>query len=167
MIDKLQPKIKISSDKQFVGMSKVMSLTNDTTGELFRTFMPRKKEIQNVKNDKVLDLRVYNESYFLEFNPSSEFEKYVLVECHPITEIPNGMMVYNFIGGEYAVFEYKGLSTDKRIYDYIFRKWLPQSKYTLDQRPHFEVLGPKTKLNDPNSEEEIWVPIKLKSDENV
>jgi AraC family transcriptional regulator len=143
-------------------MSKTMSLVNDMTGELFRTFMPRKKEIQNLKNSNVLDLRVYDENYFLEFNPSAKFTKYVLVECNQITEIPNEMTVYSFKGGEYAVFEYKGLSADKSIYDYIFREWLPNSKYQLDSRPHFEVLGPKTKLNDPNSEEEIWVPIKTR-----
>lgn len=161
MTHRLQPKIKISSDKQFVGMSKKMSLVNDLTGELFRAFMPRKKEIINLKSANVFDLRVYDNTYFLEFNPSTEFVKYVLVECDQLTEIPNGMEVYNFIGGEYAVFEYKGLAADKSIYEYIFREWLSNSKYTLDNRPHFEVLGPKTKLNDPSSEEEIWVPITL------
>jgi AraC family transcriptional regulator len=40
---------------------------------------------------------------------------------------------------------------------------LPLSKeYELDDRPHFEILGDKYKNNDPNSEEEIWIPIKLK-----
>ena len=162
MTQKPQPTIKISSDKQFVGMSKKMSLVNDATGELFRTFMPRKKEILNLKNSNVLDLRIYDDSYFKEFSPTTEFVKYVLVECNQLTEIPNGMEVYDFKGGEYAVFLYKGLAADKRIYEYIFREWLPNSKYTLDNRPHFEVLGPKTKLNDPDSEEEIWLPIKLK-----
>lgn len=165
MSHKLQPIIKISPDKQLLGMSKKMSLVNDLTGELFRTFMPLKKEIQGLKNSNVLDLRVYGESYFLKFNPSAEFVKYVLVECNQLTEIPNGMEVYDFKGGEYAVFLYKGLAADKRIYEYIFREWLPDSKYTLDNRPHFEVLGPKTKLNDSDSEEEIWLPIKFKKEQ--
>jgi AraC family transcriptional regulator len=30
----------------------------------------------------------------------------------------------------------------------------------LDQRPHVEVMGEKYKNNDPDSEEEIWIPIK-------
>ena len=50
MTHKLQPKIKISFDKQFVGMSKKMSLVNDTTGELFRTFMPRKNKKTRINN---------------------------------------------------------------------------------------------------------------------
>ncbi|MCB0855813.1 MAG: GyrI-like domain-containing protein, partial [Bacteroidetes bacterium] len=48
------------------------------------------------------------------------------------------------------------------IFQYIFFECLPKSDYLLDNRPHFEVLGEKAKLNDPNSEEEIWVPIRLK-----
>ncbi|WP_371811654.1 GyrI-like domain-containing protein [Flavobacterium sp. M31R6] len=42
----------------------------------------------------------------------------------------------------------------------MFRTWIPNSKYDLDHRPHFEILGAKYKKDDPNSEEEIWVPIK-------
>ena len=62
--------------------------------------------------------------------------------------------------GLYAVFNYKGLSSDNSIFQYIFSKWIPESNYLLDDRPHFEILGVKYKNNDPNSEEEIWIPIK-------
>ena len=49
-----------------------------------------------------------------------------------------------------------------RIFQYIFGTWLPTSIYTIDNLPHFEILGKKYKNNDPTSEEEIWIPIKLK-----
>jgi AraC family transcriptional regulator len=42
----------------------------------------------------------------------------------------------------------------------FFSTWLPDSEYRLDVRPHFEVLGEKYKNDDPESEEEIWIPIK-------
>lgn len=64
--------------------------------------------------------------------------------------------------GVYAVFDYKGLNTDSRIFIYIFKKWLPQSDYLLDERPHFEILGERYKNADPGSEEEIWIPVKPK-----
>ena len=48
------------------------------------------------------------------------------------------------------------------IFQYIFSEWIPQSDYSVDDRPHFEVLGAKYKNNDPDSEEEIWIPIKKK-----
>ena len=67
-------------------------------------------------------------------------------------------------GGLYAVFDYKGSSDASYIYQYIYGIWIPNSEYVLDARPHFEVLGEKYKNNDPTSEEEIWIPVKLKWD---
>jgi AraC family transcriptional regulator len=46
--------------------------------------------------------------------------------------------------------------------NYIFMEWLPQSNYQLDNRPHFQILGEKYKHNQPDSEEEVWIPIKTK-----
>ena len=63
-------------------------------------------------------------------------------------------------GGLYAVFFYKGSSSDTKIFQYIFTNWLPDSGYTLDNRPHFEILGENYKNGDPGSEEEIWIPVK-------
>ena len=34
------------------------------------------------------------------------------------------------------------------------------SEYEFDNRPQFEILGEKYKNNAPDSEEEIWIPIK-------
>ena len=65
-------------------------------------------------------------------------------------------------GGLYAVFDYKGSSADPSIFQYIYTDCLPKSEYLLDDRPHFEILGEKYKNNDPESEEEIWIPIKTK-----
>ena len=59
-------------------------------------------------------------------------------------------------------FFYKGLNTDHKIFEYIFKEWLPKSNYILDNRPHFEVLGENYKNDNADSEEEIWIPVKLK-----
>jgi AraC family transcriptional regulator len=37
---------------------------------------------------------------------------------------------------------------------------LPASGYELDDRPHFEILGERYKNNDPDSEEELWFPVR-------
>jgi AraC family transcriptional regulator len=73
------------------------------------------------------------------------------------------MSTYTLPGGLYAVFSYKGLNTDHAIFESIFRAWLPNSKYELDDRPHFEILGANYRNNDPYSEEDIWVPVKPKN----
>jgi AraC family transcriptional regulator len=73
------------------------------------------------------------------------------------------METFTLTSGLYAVFQYKGTANEAAgTFQYILGTWLPNSEYTLDSRPHFEILGEKYKNNDPDSEEEIWIPIKPK-----
>ena len=114
--------------------------------------MPRKKEILNIISEDLISMQVYDNGIILgDINQS--FEKWATKEVMTFDNIPEGL---------YAVFNYKGLSTDSSIFIYIFNTWLPNSNYTLDNRPHFEVLGEKYKNGDLNSEEEIWIPIREK-----
>lgn len=83
------------------------------------------------------------------------------MEVKSSAPIPPGMDNIILPSGLYAVFEYRGLSNDPQIFQYIFNSWLPSSGYELDHRPHFEVLGEKYQNNNPNSEEEIWIPVKM------
>src|SRR5690606_22833685 len=99
---------------------------------------------------------------FLDFNPTNEFDRWATVEVADFDNVPIDMETFILPSGLYAVFEYQGLSTDNSIFQYILGKWLPESEYDLDDRPHFEVLGEKYKNNDPSSEEEIWIPIRFK-----
>ncbi|SMP20787.1 GyrI-like small molecule binding domain-containing protein [Muriicola jejuensis] len=75
-------------------------------------------------------------------------------------EVPSGMDEVVIPPGLYALFLYKGPSSDRAVFQYIFNTWLPGSGYELDDRPHYEILGEKYRNNDPESEEEIWIPIR-------
>jgi AraC family transcriptional regulator len=159
----MQPRIEMLSEKKLIGKRKSMSLTNDTTFELWRSFMTARKEIQNTTKTERYSVQIYPATYFQNFNPNTEFEKWATVEANNFEAVPKEMETFELQSGLYAVFFYKGSNTDTRIFDYIFTEWLPDSEYTLDNRPHFEVLGEKYKNNDPHSEEEIWIPIKPKT----
>lgn len=139
-----------------------MSLANNKTGDLWKSFMPRLEEIKTPFPNQLFSLQVYDVDYLKVFNPTKEFTKWALIEVEGFDEVPEGMSTFVLHEGMYAVFYYKGLNTDTSIFKYIFGEWLPKSAYVLDQRPHFEILGEKYKNGDPNSEEEIWIPIKLK-----
>ena len=146
------------SDKKFVGIK--MSLTNNKTGELWRTFMPRRREIKNNVTNDLYSLQIYEPTHFSNFNPVREFVKWALIEVENFDIIPGGMEAFILTGGQYAVFLHRGSSKDNKIFEYIFSNWLPNSNYFLDARPHFEVLGDKYKNDDEYSEEEIWIPIR-------
>ena len=159
----MEPRIEILEAKKLIGNRLKMSLTNNKTGQLWGSFAPKIKDIKNkLSNDKI-SMQVYDPSYHTNFNPNNEFEKWATVEVADFKNVSREMETFTLSGGKYAVFHYKGSSDDSSIFfQYIFMTWLPNSEYQLDNRPHFEVLGEKYKNNDPNSEEEIWIPIKKK-----
>lgn len=157
----IEPIIKTISEKKIVGMSIRMSLAENKTFSLWQSFMPRRKEINHALNTDLISMQVYD-APLQAGNMQQAFDKWAAVEVANFENIPEGLNTYTLIGGIYAVFHYKGLSTDPSIFRYIFGEWLPNSGYALDQRPHFELLGAKYKNNDPDSEEEIWIPIKAR-----
>ena len=138
-----------------------MSLANNKTFQLWQSFMPRRQEIKNNINNELFSIRVYNKILDVG-DVTKEFEKWAAVEVVNFDNVPVGMETFELHEGLYAVFLYKGSSADHKIYQYIYGTWLPGSNYYLDNRPHFEIMGEKYKNNDPDSEEEIWIPIKPK-----
>ncbi|PHR47652.1 MAG: GyrI-like domain-containing protein [Fluviicola sp.] len=156
----MEPKIENLNQKKLVGLNMKLSLANYNIVDLWKRFGPRRKEITNNLTSDLISIAVYAPNHFKDFKPSNEFERWATIEVSDFSEVPPGMDTFELQGGLYAVFDYKGLNTDNAIYRYIFEDWLPDSIYKLDHRPHFEVLGAKYKNNDPDSEEEIWIPIK-------
>ena len=158
----MKPRIETISEKKLVGKRLTMSLADNKTGDLWKSFIPRVKEITNTLTSDFTSLAVYRSTYFVDFSPINEFEKWATIEVSGFENILNDLETFKLTGGLYAVFDYKGSSNDPSIFQYIFGTWLPNSDYLLDDRPHFEVLGEKYKNADPNSEEEIWIPIRQK-----
>jgi AraC family transcriptional regulator len=158
----MQPGIETITEKKLVGKRISMCFSENRTGELWRNFMPTRNQIQNNIGTELYSMQVYDNLFFDNFNPNAAFEKWATVEVTDFGTVPHGMETYILKGGLYAVFLHKGSNTDNRTFQYIFTTWLPNSHYLLDHRPHFEILGEKYKNGDPNSEEEIWIPIRPK-----
>ena len=158
----MKPKIQTINEKKLIGKRLQMSFADYKIGELWRSFMPARKEITNNLTNDLISLVIYQPDHFTDFKPTNEFERWATVEVSSFDNVPAEMETFVLQNGLYAVFDYTGLNTDHSIFQYILETWLPQSDYVLDNRPHFEVLGEKYKNNDPTSEEEIWIPIKMK-----
>ena len=164
MTESILPEIKILPEKKLVGKRMLMSFSNNGTGDLWRSFMPVKNEIENHKGTDLYSVQIYAPAFFDDFNPDTVFEKWAAIEVTSFRTIPSGMETLVLKGGLYAVFLYKGAANEsENIFRYILQTWLPGSEYLLDNRPHFEILGDKYKNNDPASEEEIWIPVKPKT----
>ncbi len=159
----LQPKIVEIERKLCMGKCIKMSLLDNKVGQLWQSFMPQVHSISNRKDAAMLSVQVHPSDYFQTFDPSKSFEKWAVVELTTApSTTPEDMRILEIPAGLYAVFHYKGLSNDSSIFRYIFNEYLPSSLYELDQRPHFEVLGNKYRNMDENSEEDIYIPIRIK-----
>lgn len=158
-----QPKIITLKSKKLIGQTIEMSLTNNKNLELFSGFMPQVKNIENTLSKDVFEVMLYTENYFIQFNPTAIFTKWAAVEVSSNSTTPEGMNTLNIDSGLYAVFNYKGLPQDfGTLMRYILTDWLPNSIYQLDNRPHFNILGKKYIKDSPNSEEEVYIPLKIK-----
>jgi AraC family transcriptional regulator len=160
----MNPIIKILPTKKLIGKHLTMSITGNRTSELWKSFMPARKDIQNSISTVLFSMKIYDKSFRIEnLDQNTVFEKWAAMEVADFNSIPDGMEAVILTEGLYAVFHYRGLSTDDKIFRYIFETWLPASDYILDNRPHFEMLGEKYKNNDPDSEEEICIPVRLQN----
>jgi AraC family transcriptional regulator len=164
----MEAKIKNLSEKKLIGKRMAMSFSGNRTGDLWRSFMPQRKEIKNNIGTELYSIQNYGPSYFVKFDPDAVFEKWAAIEVTDFDMVPDEMETLVLPKGLYAVFLYKGAASEAGpTFQYIIGTWLPASEYELDNRPHFEILGEKYRNEDPASEEEIWIPIKtVKPDHN-
>lgn len=160
----MEPRIEFLPQKKLVGKSVEMSLANNKTQELWRSVMPLVKTLPNSVSSELFSIQIYDANInFANFSPQTTFTKWAAVEVSNFNTIPSKLSVHTLSGGLYAIFTHKGSPQDfPKTSQYIFGEWLPKSDYELDQREHFEVLGSKYKNDSPDSEEEVWIPIRLK-----
>jgi len=165
----MEARIEMLPEKKLIGKRLIMSLSDNRTFELWRSFMSERKKIEKSISADLFCLQVYPPSYnFKHFNPEAKFEKWAAMEVANFDIIPDEMESYTVTCGLYAVFIHKGAaSAGYKTFRYIFETWLPRSDYAIDNRPHFELLGEKYKNDDADSEEEVWIPIKQKSNVNL
>lgn len=160
----MNAQIKILTDKKLIGKHIEMSFIENKTFQLWNSFMPRQKEIKNKIDSNLYSLEVFPVNYFDNFDLANTFQKWAAVEVKNFNTIPPEMETLLIPTGLYAVFIHKGPATEgHKTYHTIFAEWLPNSEYTVDDRPHFAVMDEKYKKEDPDSEEEIWIPIKNRS----
>lgn len=159
----MNPKLETTTNLKLIGIRSIMSFhnINEETGKLARQFMPRRHEVKNRVGKHTFSLQNYKNFDFKMFNPTSTFEKWVGVEVMDASVIPEGMELLVIPDGNYLVFNYKGSAQGfPQFWQGLHGHWLPNSKYELDNRPHFEKLPEGYNPMDSESQEEIWVPVK-------
>lgn len=158
----MEPKIEWLDAKKLLGMHTSMSVVNNQTANLWKAFRPRINEIEQIKSTDFFSLEVYPSlDYFSTFDPAAVYQKWAAVEVASWENIPDGMGKLLVPEGLYAIFRYRGSARKAAgFYQYIYGEWIPKSAYQLDNRPHFALMGAKYQGDHPESEEDLFIPIK-------
>src|SRR5689334_16315064 len=111
----IQPIITTLAEKKLIGKQVTMSLAENNTPALWRSFLPSRKEIKNTISNEMISMSVYSEP----LRPGDfhqKFSKWAAVEVSDFDNVPDEMETFTLKSGLYAVFHYQGLSTDSSIF---------------------------------------------------
>lgn len=152
--------------RKLVGMRIRTTLSEyNATRALWQRFKANLKTISNrMPNTGYYSVQDYeNLDYFKAFNPATPFYKWAAVEVTTFENIPPEMEILFIESGLYAVFIHRGTpATFAQTAQYIYGQWLPSGDYVLNNGPHFEIMDEQYNPANPEAEEEVWVPIKVK-----
>jgi AraC family transcriptional regulator len=159
----MTPRITVLPEKKIIGMRMTMCYADYKSREVWLRFMLRRKEILNAIGTDYYSMQLFSSGYYNHFDAKVPFEYWAALTVTDFEMLPEAMDSFTIPSGLYAVFTYKGVSSSAAaFFQAIFTRWLPNSIYDLDHRPHFEILGDKYKNDNPDLEEEVWIPIKAK-----
>lgn len=126
--------------------------------QLWQKFMPRRHEIQNIFDS--FNLGVCLEAPKERQSGPDQCLYFACTEVKDFGVIPEGMEKFIIPSGEYAVFTHKGkLDNFESTMKYIYGSWLPNSGKKLRNAPDIEFYDQRFKLNEEDSEVDIWIPV--------
>ena len=156
-------RIENISKRKLIGLSIEDSLKQNEIVNVWKKFIPLSKDIpENVKG-QFCSLSIYASVNFMnDFSNQTKFKRGAFVEVNDLNYTHNKLETF-FAEGLFAVFLHKGLPSEgEKTFRFIFEQWLIESEYEWALPYHFERLPLNYNPNNPESEEEIWLPIKLK-----
>jgi len=138
-----------------------MSLVQNRSAELWRSFRPLAQHVEGRVGDDFFSVQIYdNPDYFSAYNPEREFTRWAAIEFGEGAEVASGLQPLILPEGEYAVFDYQGLPSEFGTFAReIYSRILPQAGKKPDDRPHYEIIGPAYRPDDPSAEETICIPV--------
>jgi AraC family transcriptional regulator len=128
--------------------------SNEETSQLWRGFRSRLKELSWQEGDDLFSVQVFSE------NQQGQIEQRWAAARHE-GKVPDGMQSLKLPAGLYAVFLYRG--SRNGFEEFILDKFLnviPSYSLQIDDRPHFQRMGPAFNPFSDESEEEVWIPVK-------
>ena len=155
---KLKPSIKMVKTKKVIFVQSIGSYSDEGTGKAWD------KVCEFAQDKKLFGWKTEFIGISHDDPSITDSEKLRYEACIVISKDikPEGEIgVKEIVGGKYAVFMHKGpYENFQQTYDAIYKKWLPESGYELNEQPCFELyLNEPKKTKPENLKTEIYIPI--------
>ena len=152
-----EPRFVDKDEIKAVGMKCDASMEDKSAiPKLWDSFLGKKKEIKNKTNECCLGICVDWD----DGNDAEDFSYMAAVPVENFKSVPKGMEKFTLPKSRYAVFTHKGkLDKLDGTYDFIYKKWLPESGKEVDYDGFVFELYDSRFTGDDKSEFDIYIPI--------
>lgn len=158
----MQPEFVLKDEITIIGFKCSNTMRKIRIPALWRKFIQERNKIENMIDGTTYGIYLYDTKIEkIEITDELEFEYLAGVEVTQVNRIPTGMTVHRIPARKYAVFTHRGrLMELQKTYDYIYKTWLPGSGMDFLPAEHFEYHGPNFTGDTPESETQVYIPIK-------
>ena len=150
----MEPKIVERGAFTVVGMKYRGKNENNEIPQLWQALGPRTGEIEHMADDSA----AYGICANMDMDTGA-FDYIAGFEVSSAEGVPEGMVAFEVPGGKYAVFT-TTLPQIGETFHNAYHTWLPQSGYQPRGGPEFELYDEQFDPQDPNSEFDLYIPIK-------
>lgn len=115
------------------------------------------EQIKNIPNKKKPDTVL---GICMDFSADGSFSYVIGSEVTDTDHVPDDMVCKKIPEAEYAVFTTRGKMPDsiQNTTRYIYKEWLPNSKYQHAHSPEFELYDERSD-NSENAEVDVYIPV--------
>jgi len=143
---------------QLIGKQTRTSLAQNQTPQLWKSLKTEAMKVSPDPEQLQFAVRCYEANPT--FIPTEEYTAWAAFSYSDGHAALPGMQEFEIPGGLYAKFLHSGSQEQFiELMRHIFMEWMPDSEYSLDDRPHFERFNFDYKPGDTNSNEELFIPI--------
>ena len=82
-------RIEELNEKKLIGKKQRMSFSANTTADLWKDFMPRRREIVDRAGQELYSVQLYPVGFFERFDPTATFEKWAAMEVSSPEHLPD------------------------------------------------------------------------------
>ena len=149
------PEIIEIPEKIIVGRNLTLGIDDYNVFPLWKQF--RNEQSSN----SLMGVDLYAIQQYAEWPPKSAITHWAGMEKKDGVKYPEEWLIHRLSGGIYARFIHRGTQAEfPKTMAMIFTEWLPSSPYHYDSsRAQFQIMSAGYVMNDPESEEFVFIPI--------